>query len=407
MHRPLIMLLRNDFEYIADPDEDPAPIVFYKPYIPKQIHKRSISPTPPIEIHQRPDIDAVKQEKTEKPIEKPIIVTDNSYYWLPIPIWEFIMRKLSLIDLARCMQVNTSWKIMAKNSLQTGLVAKITRSLLKNKIRLHPMSIYQAINVISTSSNRNFVESLEFQAVQDNVGPYTRRELRQVKLPYSVRHHPSILLIGDMFIGYEDENIAVMTQANMWGWRGTSLRLRRRHFKKYDVFVCSRNIMSIVPRTLGPVLFCRNRPVIVCDEPYDAINTAKRTVRIRSTKKGNYYFTFGHTNLSPIQIWKNLEAVLLTFKDMKLIRKLFSIHVKSTMGKAVAIIDGMWSASWIHRESGSNGIAYVKDHVKYKRYVCIKGRKKIQKSGTKSWKKKERLYEINKKKTKKDLKRTS
>eukprot|EP01118_Nematostelium_gracile_P015549 TRINITY_DN6252_c0_g1_i8.p1 TRINITY_DN6252_c0_g1~~TRINITY_DN6252_c0_g1_i8.p1 ORF type:complete len:167 (-),score=22.12 TRINITY_DN6252_c0_g1_i8:171-671(-) len=108
MHRPLIMLLRNDFEYIADPDEDPAPIVFYKPYIPKQIHKRSSLPTPPMEIHQRPDIDAVKQEKTEKPIEKPIIVTDNSYYWLPIPIWEFIMRKLSLIDLARCMQVHSN-----------------------------------------------------------------------------------------------------------------------------------------------------------------------------------------------------------------------------------------------------------------------------------------------------------
>ncbi|MEK6976982.1 MAG: 50S ribosomal protein L1, partial [Candidatus Hydrothermarchaeota archaeon] len=105
----------------------------------------------------------------------------------------------------------------------------------------------------------------------------------------------------------------------------------------HDFFVAQSDMMSMIGKTLGPVLGPRGKmpkPVPSNVQIAPVVERLKKTVRIRTKEKPTIHIVVGMEDMEEKQLAENIETVL-KFIERKLERgmeNVRSVYIKTTMG---------------------------------------------------------------------------
>ncbi|KAJ3432052.1 60S ribosomal protein L10A [Anaeramoeba flamelloides] len=182
--------------------------------------------------------------------------------------------------------------------------------------KIAPQVLKQAIlNILegSKKKKRNFVETIELQFTLKNYDPNKDpRFNKTVVVPYKIRHNSKICMIADAKHADECTELGI-TFVTMDYLKTFNKEKRpvKKFGMKYNVFLASKNLARLIPRTIGPGLHKLDKVPIPIDHNSklaSKVDEAKRTIRFRLKKTVNINVPIGSVDLEPEQIIQNVNV---------------------------------------------------------------------------------------------------
>jgi large subunit ribosomal protein L10Ae len=212
-------------------------------------------------------------------------------------------------------------------------MSKIRNDVLRDAVR-------QILNRSLNEKKRNFLESIELQVRLKNYNvAKDKRFIGQLKLPYAIRPHLRVGILGDQL---HNEQAAAIGVSNYDTQFLTNLNKEKKAIKywakKHHLFLASESVIKTLNRTLGPNFNKTGKfpsPIRASDRVADVVEDTKKTVRFRLRKSTAFGFPVANVGLTEDQIVANVLTTtnyLVTLLK-KSWQNIASIRLHSSMGK--------------------------------------------------------------------------
>ena len=199
--------------------------------------------------------------------------------------------------------------------------------------------------MLKEKGSRKFTQSVElvlnFRGI-DFSKPENRLNI-DVALPNGKGgKEPKVVVIADADMGSTAKKAGadtIMTIDQLNEYKGNNAKLKA--LVSESMLLTQPNLLGQIAKNFGQYLAVRGKmPKPLVGNPENAINAAKRSIRI--TSKGKYMpvaqALVGSENMDPKQLAENIEAVYDAVKNKAGSANIKSAYVKLTMGKAVKVM---------------------------------------------------------------------
>jgi len=199
--------------------------------------------------------------------------------------------------------------------------------------------------MLKEKGKRKFTQSVEvifnFRGI-DFSKPENRLNL-DVALPNGKGgKEPKVIVIAEADMGISAKKAgadAVLSVDQLLEYKKDQPKLKK--LVQESVFLTQPNLLGQIAKNFGQFLAVRGKmPKPLVGNPENAVNAAKRSVRI--TSKGKYMpvaqALVGSESMDPKQLAENVEAVYDAVKNKAGASSIKSAYVKLTMGKAVQVM---------------------------------------------------------------------
>lgn len=165
-----------------------------------------------------------------------------------------------------------------------------------------------------------------------------------VELPHATGKPNKVVVVASGELALKARRVnadRVLERADLEGLSGKKRDLRKLA-NDFDVFMAEAPLMSMVGRTLGPVLGPRGKMPIPVPPNADIealLAKYRKTVVVRMRNQPIIQVSVGAENMSEDELWDNIQAVLRVL-DSKLKRGLKNVklaYIKTSMGTPVMI----------------------------------------------------------------------
>lgn len=218
---------------------------------------------------------------------------------------------------------------------------RIMRGCMTSSVKQY--AVIDGLKLLQIKAKANFVESVD---VAVNLGIDTRKSDQNVRshvmMPYGIGKNVRIAV----FAQNEDVVLAKKEGIELVGLEDLYNKIRTYGCDNLDVVLASPDVMNVVGK-LGSILGPRGlmphpKMGTVSKNILESIKRIKLgQVRYKNDKNGIIHVAIGKINFDVIKLQKNLEALLISIKQVKpiqckgtYIRKIF---VSTTMGRSVLI----------------------------------------------------------------------
>jgi len=150
----------------------------------------------------------------------------------------------------------------------------------------------------------------------------------------------TVFIVDSISVGPK-KDVAVIKKEELEELAKNKKKLKKM-VNEYDHWFAEAPLMTLIAKTLGPVLGPRNkmpRPIPPGGKIEPFIEIANKTVKIRLKDSPVIHVPIGTENMKEEQIAKNAESVYNFIKDKlpKGVANIKSVHIKLTMGPAIKI----------------------------------------------------------------------
>ena len=196
------------------------------------------------------------------------------------------------------------------------------------------------------SKKRNFVQSVELMiGLKDiDLKKPENRISEDVILPHGTgkKRKVAIFAEGELARRARDAGVDLLLERKDIGELQKDRRRAKQVADEYHSFIAQADFMPLIGKQLGPVLGPRGKipkPVPPTADPRPIVERCRKTVRIRVREQPTLHVPIGTENMTDEQLAENALAVLdaLERKLEKGTHQIGSVHIKTTMGKAVEI----------------------------------------------------------------------
>merc|ERR1712159_883091 len=216
-----------------------------------------------------------------------------------------------------------------------------------NMSKIPPEQLKETIATIlqaSKDKKRKFLETIELQIVLKNYD--TQKDKRfagSIKLPNLPRPRMSCCILGDAkhVEAAKSAGIPCMDVEALKGLNKDKKKVKKLA-NKYNFFLASASLMKQIPRLLGPTMHKLGKfPTLVehTEDLVEKIDSIRATVKFQLKKVLTLGVAAAHVEMDGDQVYANIMItvnflVSLLKKNWQNIK---TLHIKSTMGKAVRI----------------------------------------------------------------------
>ena len=199
---------------------------------------------------------------------------------------------------------------------------------------------------LDDASERKFKESVDLAINLKNIDlslPKNRIE-EEIILPNGRGKEIRVGVFGSGELAVQAKKVAdIVIQPEDIEDYADDKRKARKLVDSYNFFIAEAPLMPVIGKRLGSVLGPRGKmpkPMQPGGDPAPMVNSLKRTVKIRSKDKKTFHTVVGTKEMSPVDIGKNIDAVLarLVSKLERGEMNIASVYVKTTMGPAIKLM---------------------------------------------------------------------